>query len=204
MRTYREANASLMVNEGYQLKLREPGTVKKTVGGQPDKSKFAESEFDTETEYDTESTTEYDSESEYDTESEFASDTEFEYDMKYESLPGGQMHETPVLATAPKIPLPETAPETIFKAGGENKKNHSETSENAMRSQLVRMGKQSKLASSKSASSSDSSVALIEKPSTSRSSKRDGLLKFFGKKSAKENGFKKGAAGGMTAALLPR
>jgi len=30
VRTYREANVSLMVNEGYQLKLRESGTVRKS------------------------------------------------------------------------------------------------------------------------------------------------------------------------------
>ena len=205
LRTYREANASLMVNEGYQLKLREPGTVKKTVGGQPDKSNFGGSEFETKS----------DTEFEYSTTSETSvSDTEFEYDTEFESVPGSPMHaapvpETPVSEATPKTPVSETALETIFKVGGENKKILSEISENVMRSQLTRIGKQSKPARSNSASSTDLSVALTENPSRSHHSKGNIKIKSqmnaFDKRNAKESGFKKGAAEGLTAAVyFPR
>ena len=205
LRTYREANASLMVNEGYQLTLREPGTAKKTVGGQPDKPEFGGSEFETK----------FDTESEYSTTSETSvSDTESEYDTEFESVPGSPMHaapvpETPMSEATPETSMSETAPKTISKVGGENKKILSEISENVMRSQLTRIGKQSKPASSNSASSTDLSVALTENPSRSHPSngniKIKSQLNAFDKRNAKESGFKKGAAEGLTAAVyLPR
>ncbi len=199
VRTYKEANASLMVNEGYRLQLREKGTVRKpdTLGPVSEASELEilapDSERgssgvpespESETMVGSASDTEDESDTEYfDALNISVAEDESDTEDEPVDAPSNQTHKTPV-------------PEAVE----ENKENLSENSKDVikdvMQGELLRKGRPStsKSVNLNTASSPDSSAALTEKSSRGRSSAGNNLRKLLGMNNAKESGVNKGAA----------